>query len=188
MANAQLDSNFAYCNLFYLTSDHPEELPFDNLCFLNDNYDIVNPRKVRVIGPIREQTDLFHDYDFALTFYFPEVGPDAKLMAEKPADLLSTEQTPAPGKCFFTVSDNRLRRKYGPGSDEVDFVTVSGKVKITEFRPKSGDMPHPEFNAQMDVYLQRVDRSGPKPVLVGPLVRIKGVLKVERRANWMHDQ
>jgi hypothetical protein len=186
--HAQLDSNYAYCNLFYLTCDHPEILPFDNLCFLNDDWTIQNNKKVRVIGPISQQSDIFHDYEYSLTFVFPEVGPDMRLVIEKPADLLAPNQLAAPGKCYFTVSDNRTRKKFGPGSDEVDYVTVTGKVKITEYRPMTGDMLFPEYNAQLDVYLQKVDRSGAMPVLTGPMIRIKGVLKVERNANFVDGQ
>jgi hypothetical protein len=180
----QADSSYAFCNLFYLSTDHHGLLPVDSICFLNDNYKIINYRRMRVIGPIKDQKDFFKDYDFSFTFHMPEITGETRLVIQGSQDLLNPEQNVSPGKFFFTISDNRERRAYGPGADEVDFASVSGKVKITEFRPKDENTNHPQFNAQFDAYMQKVDRSGPLPQLVGPMIRLQGVLEVENKREF----
>lgn len=176
---AQPDSTIAHCSLFYVESDNQALLPFDNVCFIIHEYHIRDYRQIRVKGPINDQIDLFRDYPFAATFFLPEINSEQRLSIKLPRDWESPIQDMEPGTMFMTLSDKRDSEEYGKGPDRVDWVAVSGEIKITEFTPQGEGMRHPEFNVQMNIMLQQVDRSGPEPVVQGEKVRFKAVLTVK---------
>ena len=181
-AQAPGGSEAALCNFFYVTSDNQELLPFDDDCFIQENISLDNLQMVREKGPISTQVDLFRDYPWSFRIYLPEIDHDQRIFVSVPTALLARDQKMQPGEFFMTISDNRERRKYGKNADEVDFVAVSGKARVTEYLEPVGDQKHGEFNVQIDINVKQVERTPSGSArIVGEPIRFKGVLKIENK-------
>ena len=178
-AMAQSEGDGSYCNVHYIQSDAPELLPFNDECFVVDEYTIQNPRRMRTLGPIGGGIDLFDRFDWAMNFYLPDVGDGDRLHAVTPRDFLSKDLLVEKGEFFLTLSDNREATRFDAISDNVDFIAVGGHARVTAFKPKEGEMKYPEYDLQIDARMQKVDRSGDYPRLSGAPIRLRMVLIVE---------
>jgi hypothetical protein len=176
---AQTDSAGNYCNVYYIESDAPEVLPFADDCFVVDEYTILNPRRMRTLGPIEGSISLFDRYDWAMNFYLPDVKEDDRLHAVTPRDFMDKSLEVKSGEFFLTLSDNRNATRFDPIADKVDFIAVGGHARVTAFRPKEGKMKYPEYDLQIDARVQKVDRTGDYPRLSGDPIRLRMVLVVE---------
>lgn len=178
-AAAQTEADGSYCNVHYIESDAPELLPFNDECFVVDEYSIQNPKKMRTLGPISGGIDLFDRFDWAMNFYLPEVGESDRLHAVTPRDFLSKDLEVKKGEFFLTLSDNRNATRFDAVSDNVDFIAVGGHARVTAYKAKEGEMKYPEYDLQIDARMQKVDRSGDYPRLSGDPIRLRMVLVVE---------
>jgi hypothetical protein len=176
---AQSEGDGSYCNVHYIQSDDPELLPFSDECFVVDEYCIQNPKKMRTLGPIGGGIDLFDRFDWAMNFYLPDVEESDRLHAVTPRDFLSKDQEFKKGEFFLTLSDNRNATRFDAISDNVDFIAVGGHARVTAFRAQEAGMKYPEYDLQIDVRMQKVDRSGDYPRLSGDPIRLRMVLVVE---------
>lgn len=174
--NAQAESGFGYCHLFYLTSDQADVLPFDNVCFVRDSFSVSSFRHIRVKGPIERHVDLFKGYEWAINFFLPDVKGPGKMVVKTPENMEAGYYRMPAGTCFITLSDNRSRQRSGPKTDEVDFAAVSGKLRIAEYEQPSDSQSLPSYNLHMDITVRQVDRSGGGASLTGPEIKLKGVL------------
>jgi hypothetical protein len=178
-ASAAPGSYGTHCNLFYLTSSDQETLPFNEHCFVVDEYSLSNSRYFRVIGPIQDQVDLFRHYPWAINFYLPVVEGAERLQVKTPEDLGQPNRNMDKGSFFLTVSDYRKYTRYDNLPKDIQFAAVSGKGKITEFTPRSREMSYPEYALQMDVEVRRVMEKEGKYEFVGPEITLRMVLRVE---------
>lgn len=180
-ASAQTqDTVGTYCNVFYINSDAPQILPFDDDCFVVDQYSIKDPRRFRTLGPIDAHLDLFGHYPWAMNFFLPEVREAERLRVVVPSDFLSKGLSMQPGEMFITLSDNRKSTRFDPITDKVDYISVGGSAKVIEFTPsQGGDGSIDEFKLQMDLRFRQVERTESNVELVGNPVRVRMVLVVE---------
>ncbi len=169
----------AYCNVFYVTSFDTEVLPFDDVCFVVDEYSMGNAKYFRCIGPIRGTIDLFRSYPWSLQFHLPYVAEGERLAVTTPEDIGAKTLEMAPGEFFVTVSDNRDPERARQGYEQIDYATVKGKATITEYHPMEGTMQFPEYTAQMDLWMSPVTYREGKAAFDGPPIRVKLVLRVE---------
>lgn len=175
------DTLGAYCNVFYITSFDQELLPFDDNCFVTDEYSISNPKDFRAIGPIIGSISLFKRYDWLMHFYLPIPEENQRLQAFVPENILEKNLEMEPGKFFITISDNRNSSRLDPVMDNVDFALVGGNAKVLEFEPVQGSMPYAEYKLQMDLRFRKVDYSSGKGVFVGSPFRLKMVVVIEAK-------
>ena len=168
-----------YCNVFYVTSYDTEVLPFNDVCFVVDEYSMGSAKTFRCIGPIKGTIDLFRSYPWSIRFHMPYVAEGDRLEVMIPEDLNNPNLDMAPGKFFVTLAEVHSKEEQANALTAVDFAAVKGKATVTEYTPMQGEMSFPEYTAQIDMYFQQVDHSGEKPVMVGPQVRVKMVLRVE---------
>ena len=168
-----------YCNVFYVTSDAPEILPFNDKCFVSDQYAIKDPGNVRAIGPIEGTLDLFERYQWLIHFYLPTVREADRLVVKMPADFYSKTLKMSTGQFFVTISDNRSATRFDPIMDNVDFAAISGSAKVVEWEPAAAGEPFPSYKLQMDLRFQQIDRSQGSPKLMGEPIRIKMMLVIE---------
>jgi hypothetical protein len=179
VADSLNPDSLSHCSLFYLQSFNPQILPFDDACFVRDRYQMHDYHHIRVFGPIEESHDLFRKYGWSMNFYLGEVSGDGKLDLVQPKNWLAPGEDLKQGQFFFFLSDDRQAQEFGRASDKVDFVPVSGKVKVTDFQPQTAVTEYPYFSVYLDVMVQQVDRTGGGARLVGPEVRLKAVLQVQ---------
>jgi hypothetical protein len=172
----------SYCNVFYVTSDAQDRLPFNEQCFVSDEYSIVDPTNVRAIGPIEGSLSLFERYQWLLHFYLPNPKAGERLVIELPSDLSAKEQKMNPGKFFVTISDNRSSSRFDPILDNVDFAAVSGSAKVLEYEAAKDGEPFPSYKLQMDMRFKEVDRSQGLMKLIGEPIRIKLVIVIEPKS------
>lgn len=175
------DTLGAYCNVFYITSDAPELLPFEDNCFVTDEYSIANPRDFRTVGPIVGSISLFKRYGWLMHFYLPIPEADQRLQAFIPENILDGNFEMKPGKFFITISDNRNSKRLDPVMDNVDFALVGGFAKVLEFEPMEGRMPFAEYKLQMDLRFRKVDYSSGTAKFVSKPFRVKMVVVVEEK-------
>ncbi len=177
----EIDSLGAYCNVFYITSDAPELLPFEDNCFVTDEYSIEDPRDFRTVGPIIGSISLFKRYGWLMHFYLPIPEADQRLQAFVPENILAGDHKMKPGQFFITVSDNRNSKRMDPVMDNVDFALVGGFAKVLEFEPQEGSMPYAEYKLQMDLRFRQVDYSSGKAKFVSKPFRVKMVTVIEQK-------
>jgi hypothetical protein len=168
-----------HCNLFYVRSDAPEVLPFNDQCFVVEEYRISDPHHFRTFGPVEGNIDLFGHFPWAINFFLPDVKERDRLRIVTPKDFQSHDLKVKEGEFFITLTDNRGASRFDPVSDMVDFIAVGGTGRVTAFRPQEGDMPYAEYDLQIDVRVQKVDRSGEYPRLDGLPIRLRMSLVVE---------
>lgn len=173
------DANGSYCNVFYVKSGNPEILPFEDVCFVVDRYTLDNPRHFRALGPINGHIDLFRQHDWVMDFYLPEVREAERVTVATPKDFLAKNLEMKAGQIFLTIGDNRGTGKYDPVTDRVDFVSVGGRATVISFKAQGEGMEYAEYEMQMDLRMQKVDRSGDYPKLTGDQIRLRMVLIVE---------
>lgn len=177
---AQRDSLIGtYCNVFYVTSDAPEILPFDDKCFVSEQYAITDPTNVRAVGPIEGTFDLFERYQWLIHFYLPTVREADRLLISMPPDFYSKSLKMNTGQFFVTISDNRSSTRFDPIMDNVDFVAVSGSAKVIEWEPAKPGEPFPSYKLQMDLRFKQIDRSQGSPKYIGDPIRIKMMMVIE---------
>lgn len=182
LAQGAVAPGTALCNFFYVTSDNQEVLPFDDDCFIQENITLESLNMVREKGPISTQVDLFREYPWSFRIHLPEIDHDQRIFVSVPTALAAREHQMELGEFFLTISDNRERRQYGKNTDEVDFVAVSGKARITEYIAPAEEGAHAEFNVQIDVNVKKVERTPSGSArIAGDPVRLKGVLKIENK-------
>lgn len=169
----------SHCSLFYVKSFSPEILPFADDCFVRDRYMMHDYKHIRLFGPIEESRDLFRKYGWSMNFYLGNVKGDGPLTLFSPQNWLVPEEGMKDGQLFFYLSDDRSAFEFGRSADHVDYVPVSGKIKVTDFQPKTGAMEYPYFNVQLDMMMRRLDRTGGGARLTGPEVRLKAILLVQ---------
>ena len=169
----------AYCNVFYVTSYNAEVIPFDDVCFVVDEYSMGNAQNFRCIGPIKGTIDLFRTYPWSIQFHMPFVSEGERLSVITPMLLDAKEQDMAPGKFFLTLSDNRDPDRARRAPNRIDFAATKGKASITEYHPMKGDMKFPEYTAQIDVWMDKVEYINGEATLAGSPTRVKMVLRVE---------
>lgn len=169
----------AYCNVFYVTSFDTEVLPFDDVCFVVDEYSMGSAKYFRCIGPIKGTIDLFRSYPWSIQFNMPYVAEGEELTIKVPEDISSSSIDMSPKDFFVTISDNRDPDRAKLGKGKFDFAAVKGKARITEYHPMEGSMKFPEYTAQMDLWMSPVSNEGGKPEIKGEPVRVKMVLRVE---------
>ncbi|MEM0999091.1 MAG: hypothetical protein AAGN35_18680 [Bacteroidota bacterium] len=177
--NPAAGTSGTYCNVFYITSDAPEVLPFDDACFVVEEYEISDPKRFRTFGPVKGSIDLFGHFDWAMNFFLPKVNERDRLKIVTPRDFLDRNLKVNDGEFFITLTDNRRSSRFDPVPNNVDFIAVSGTGRVTSFRAQAGDMPYDEYDLQIDVRMQKVDRSGDYPRLSGDPVRLRMALVVE---------
>lgn len=177
-AVSQTDT-LSHCSLFYVKSFSPDILPFSDECFVRDRYQMHDYKHIRLFGPIEESQDLFRKYGWSMNFYLGNVKGDGPLALATPQNWLAPEEGMKEGQLFFYLSDDRSAFEFGRSSDHVDYVPVSGKIKVTDFQPKTGEMEYPYFNVQLDMMMRRLDRTGGGARLMGPEVRMKAILLVQ---------
>ncbi len=180
-AIAQKDSIGTYCNVFYVTSDVPALLPFQDQCFVSDQYAIKDPTNVKAVGPIEGSLSLFERYQWLIHFYLPVPRPSDRLQVAMPNDIYSKTLKMKQGQFFATISDNRSSTRFDPVLDNVDFVAVSGSSKVLEYEDAKEGQPFASYKLQMDIRFKQVDRSEGIPKLVGDPIRVKLVLVIEPR-------
>ncbi len=179
---AQRDSLIGtYCNVFYVTSDAPEILPFNDKCFVSEEYEIKDPTNVRAVGPIEGTLDLFERYQWLIHFYLPTVREADRLLIKTPADFYSKSLKMKTGQFFVTISDNRSSTRFDPIMDNVDFAAVSGSAKVVEWEPAKAGEPFASYKLQMDLRFQQIDRSQGSPKFTGDPIRIKMMMVIEPR-------
>ena len=177
---AQRDSLVGtYCNVFYVTSDAPEILPFNDKCFVSDQYAIKDPTNLRAIGPIEGTLDLFERYQWLIHFYLPTVREADRLLIKMPSDFYSKTLKMNTGQFFVTISDNRSSSRFDPVLDNVDFAAVSGSAKVVEWEPAKPGEAFPSYKLQMDLRFKQIDRSEANPKFTGEPIRIKMMLVIE---------
>lgn len=178
----QKDSLGHYCNVFYLTSDNHDVLPFDNDCFIVDRYTLHNPHHFRTVGPIVDHIDLFKHFPWVISFHLPEINSEGdRVSLQIPDDYLAKGVEMPEGKFFLTITDNRDGSRYEPVSENIDFVAISGNGRVTGFRPMDeGDTHYHEYDLQIDVRVRKLDRSGTEPKLTGEPIRVRFVVVVEK--------
>jgi hypothetical protein len=173
------DTLGAYCSVFYITSFDQNELPFEDNCFVTEEYSISNPKDFKTIGPIIGSISLFKRYDWLMHFYLPIPAANQRLQAMIPDDILAKGHEMEAGKFFITISDNRNSSRFDPILDNVDFALVGGNAKVLEFEPMEGSMKYAEYKLQMDLRFKKVDYSSGKAVLIGNPFRVKMVVVIE---------
>ena len=168
-----------YCNVFYVRTDAIEILPFADDCFVVEEYRISDPHRFRTFGPVGSTVDLFGKFDWAINFFLPNVKERDRLRVVTPRDFQSKDLKVNDGEFFLTLTDNRDATRFDPISDKVDFIAVGGSARVTDYKPQEGDMPYPEYDLQIDVRVQKVDRTGDYPRLEGLPIRLRMSLVVE---------
>jgi hypothetical protein len=180
LLHAQRDSTKGtYCNVFYVTSDNEALLPFNDRCFVSDEYAIKDPTNIRAIGPIEGSLSLFERYQWLIHFYLPIARPSDRLSIEMPKDFYAKTLKMAQSKFFVTISDNRSSSRFDPVLDNVDFAAVSGSAKVLEFEDAKPGEPFASYKLQMDMRFRQVDRTGDSPKLVGDPIRVKMMVVIE---------
>ena len=169
----------AYCNVFYVTSFNTDVLPFDDVCFVVDEYSMGNAKSFRCIGPIKGTIDLFRSYPWSIRFHMPYVTEGERLVVKAPADLNTSELDMAPGEFFISLSESEGGELGRNTNLKMDFAASKGKATITEYKPMQGEMKFPEYTAQIDLYFRKVDHSSGTPTMTGAPIRVKMVLRVE---------
>jgi hypothetical protein len=166
------DSLGAYCNVFYIESRDLNVLPFQDLCFIVDQYTIHDPTNFRAVGPIKGLLNLFDRYDWVMHFYSSIPKENQRMLVAMPTNIYATDIKMKPGQFFVTVSDNRNASRIDPVVESMDFVSVSGSAKVLEYKPQTGAMRYPEYNLQIDLRFRKVERESGLPKLVGEPVRV----------------
>lgn len=174
----QADS-LSHCSLFYVQSFNPQILPFEDVCFVRDRYQMHDYKHIRVFGPIDGSKDLFRNYGWSINFFLGEVNGNGTMELVQPKNWLAPGDDLKQEQIFFYLSDDRKAKAFGRDSDKVDYVPVSGKIKVANFQPQTAATEYPYFDVQLDVMMQQVDRTGGGMRLIGPEVRFKAVLLVQ---------
>lgn len=180
---AQKDTLGAYCNVFYVTSDKPDILPFSDQCFLADQYSVKDPTNFKALGPVEGSISLFTQYGWSMHFYLPNPEENERLVVSAPVNLLGKDLKMKPGTFFITLSDNRGAGRLDEPADNVDFATVSGNAKVLEYVPQTGKMPYAQYKLQMDLRFRKVDRSEEVAKLVGETIRLRMVVIIDPKLD-----
>ena len=167
-----------YCHLFYLTSSDFEELPFDNVCFVNDITTADSFLVLRFVGPIHQINSLFRSNQWAIHIEMPflkEIQMQ-QLKIQGPAEPNEKGNQPPPGIARLFLTDNRIPNPYLQNMDKVNFRGVSGTLRIglidatSELYEKKKGL---KYEVSMEVFVQKVEEENGATRLTGPRILLK---------------
>lgn len=129
-----------FCSLFYLKSNKPDILPFDNDCFTHVTYHVLDHRRLEYVGPIVDHHDLFKPSPWGITLDLPPINGNVELKIVSPESPADGDAIAPDGFAHLFVSKYDHEGTANSYEGRPDYRAISGFMRIQDYNasPEAG--------------------------------------------------